>query len=77
MTIKKTAWMEKIANGEIPKNKHLAILLSLLPPQEKRTLELRAKICNDAAMYGTINTITRELYLKYNNYLIKLNNGSK
>ena len=23
MTIKKTAWMEKIANGEIPKNKHL------------------------------------------------------
>ena len=44
---------------------------------EKRTLELRAKICNDAAMHGTINTITRDLYLKYNNYLIKLKNGRK
>ena len=44
---------------------------------EKRTLELRAKICNDAAMYGTINTVTRDLYLKYNNYLIKLKNGCK
>jgi len=40
---------------------------------EKRTLELRSKICNDATKYGTIGTITRELYLKYNNYLIKLN----
>ena len=44
---------------------------------ESRTLELRAKICNDAAMHGTINTITRDLYLKYNNYLIKLKHGSK
>ena len=44
---------------------------------EKRTVELRAKICNDAAMHGTINTITRDLYLKYNNYLLKLKNGSK
>jgi hypothetical protein len=44
---------------------------------EKRTVELRAKICNDAAMHGTINTITRNLYLKYNNYLLKLKNGSK
>ena len=44
---------------------------------EKRTVELRAKICNDAAMHGTINTITRDLYLKYNKYLLKLKNGSK
>ena len=44
---------------------------------EKRTVELRAKICRDATMYGTINTLTRELYLKYNNYLLKLKNGSK
>jgi len=44
---------------------------------ESRTLELRSKICNDAATHGTIGIITRELYLKYNNYLIKLNNGRK
>ena len=44
---------------------------------ESRTLELRAKICNDAAMHGTIGLVTRELYLKYNNYLIKLKNGRK
>ena len=44
---------------------------------EKRVVELRAKICQDAILYGTIGTITRELYLKYNNYLIKLSNGSK
>ena len=44
---------------------------------EKRTLELRAKIFRDATLYGTIGTTTRKLYLKYNNYLIKLSNGSK
>ena len=40
---------------------------------ENRTLELRSKICRDATMHGTIGVITRELYLKYNKYLIKLN----
>ncbi len=40
MGFKKTSWMNKIAMGEIPKHKHLAILLSLLPQQEKRNLEL-------------------------------------
>lgn len=44
---------------------------------ESRTLELRAKICKDATMRGTIGVTTRELYLKYNKYLIKLKNGSK
>ena len=44
---------------------------------EARVVELRAKICFDAVNYGTIGTITRKLYLKYNNYLIKLNNGRK
>ena len=44
---------------------------------EQRTVELRAKICRDATLHGTIGTVTRELYLKYNNYLIKLNNGGK
>ena len=44
---------------------------------ESRVVELRAKICRDASMHGTINTRTRELYLKYNDYLIKLKNGRK
>ena len=40
---------------------------------ESRVVELRNKICRDATLYGTIGTTTRKLYLKYNNYLIKLN----
>lgn len=40
MALKRSAWMESIAMGAIPKNKHLAILLSLLPQQKKRRLEL-------------------------------------
>ena len=44
---------------------------------EQRTVQLRAKICRDATLYGSIGTVTRKLYLKYNNYLIKLKNGSK
>ncbi len=44
---------------------------------ESRVVELRNKICRDATLYGTIGTTTRGLYLKYNNYLIKLKNGSK
>lgn len=44
---------------------------------ESRVVELRNKICKDATVYGTIGTRTRELYLKYNNYLIKLQNGNK
>ena len=44
---------------------------------EKRVVELRNKICNDAAMHGTIGVTTRKLYLKYNEYLRKLKNGRK
>ncbi len=44
---------------------------------ESRVVELRNKICQDATKYGTIGTRTRDLYLKYNNYLIKLNNERK
>jgi len=44
---------------------------------ESRVVQLRAKICKDATMYGTIGTVTRELFLKYNNYLIKLRDGRK
>lgn len=37
-----------------------------------RTLELRSDICSQACMYGTVDEITRTLYLKYNNRLIEL-----
>ena len=43
----------------------------------RRTLELRSKLCKEACLFGTVDTTTRELYLKYNKYLIKLKNGSK
>jgi len=43
---------------------------------EDRVLELRNKIFQDAMRRGIINTTTKALLLKYNNYLIKLN-GSK
>jgi len=38
--VKKSAWMDSIAMGAIPKNKHLAILLSLLPQHKEKRLEL-------------------------------------
>ena len=44
---------------------------------ESRVVELRNKICKDATVYGTIGTRTRDLYLKYNDYLLKLKNGRK
>ena len=34
----RSSWMQSIAMGSIPKNKHLAILLSLLPQQQERKL---------------------------------------
>ena len=39
---------------------------------QERTLELRSKICSQACLYGTVDEITRTLYLKYNSRLIKL-----
>jgi len=36
---------------------------------ESRVVELRASICKQAIMYGNVDKITRELYLKYNEYL--------
>ena len=44
---------------------------------EHRTLQLRAKICNDACITGTVDNITRHLYLKYNNRLIELHKRYK
>jgi hypothetical protein len=43
---------------------------------QDRVLELRKKIFHDAMHRGIINTTTKALLLKYNNYLIKLH-GSK
>ena len=39
---------------------------------QERTLKLRSKICSQACLYGTVDEITRTLYLKYNSRLIKL-----
>jgi len=44
---------------------------------EKSVLELRNDICRQATLYGTVDDRKRKLYLKYNNYLIKLTNGTK
>ena len=43
---------------------------------ETRVVELRNKIFQDAMHRGVINTTTKKLLIKYNNYLIKLY-GSK
>jgi hypothetical protein len=39
---------------------------------EKRVLELRSSICNEACLYGSVDTFTRDMYLKYNDYLVKI-----
>ena len=39
---------------------------------EKRVLELRSSICQQAVLYGSVDTKTRDFYLKYNDYLVKL-----
>ena len=36
---------------------------------ESRVVELRASICKQAVLYGTVDNLTRDLFLKYNNYL--------
>jgi len=44
---------------------------------ESFVLAIRNKLCRDACTYGNVDKHTRYLYLKYNNYLIKLRNGRK
>jgi len=44
---------------------------------ETRLMHLRNKICKQAVLYGDVDQVTREQYLKYNNYLKKLRNGCK
>jgi hypothetical protein len=39
---------------------------------EKRVVELRGDICQQAVLYGTVDAKTRDFYLKYNGYLVKL-----
>jgi len=41
---------------------------------EKRVVELRGEICQQAVLYGTVDISIRELYLKYNEYLVELTN---
>ena len=45
---------------------------------ETTLMQLRNKICKQAVLYGSVDSVTRQLYLKYNDYLKKIrNNGSK
>ena len=39
---------------------------------EKRVVELRASICQQACLYGSVDTSTRDLFLKYNDYLKRI-----
>jgi len=40
---------------------------------ESRVVALRNQICQQACKYGNVDDVTRELYLKYNRYLLLLN----
>ena len=44
---------------------------------ESYVTELRGKICSQACLYGSVDGKTRDLFLKYNDYLIKLRNENK
>ena len=44
---------------------------------ESQCMHLRNSICRQACMYGNVDKVIREKYLKYNKYLLKLRNGSK
>ena len=39
---------------------------------ETRLMNLRNKICKQAVLYGDVDDVTRQLYLKYTNYLKKI-----
>ena len=40
---------------------------------EAHVVSLRNKLCKQACAYGHVDNMTRELYLKYNRYLLLLN----
>ena len=39
---------------------------------EKRVVEVRSKICRQAVQYGTVDNTTRDLFVKYNEYLKRI-----
>tara|TARA_B100000575_G_scaffold203447_1_gene165074 strand:+ start:456 stop:716 length:261 start_codon:yes stop_codon:yes gene_type:complete len=39
---------------------------------EKVVTEMRGKVCSQAIMYGNVDRTTRDLFLKYNEYLKNL-----
>lgn len=44
---------------------------------ESYVTEFRSKICSQACLYGESDPVDRALFLKYNDYLIKLRNENK
>ncbi len=40
---------------------------------EDMVTTMRGRVCKQAILYGVVDKRTRELYLKYNEYLKKLN----
>ena len=57
--------MRKIG-GYIRKSKHKRYV-------EEMVIVMRDRVCKQAVMYGSSDVNTRKLYLKYNEYLNKLN----
>ena len=41
---------------------------------EDMVITMRGRVCKQAILYGNVDKRTRELYLKFNEYLRKLNN---
>ncbi len=39
---------------------------------EQMVVERRSKVISSALMYGKVNSIDRELFIKYNDYLMQL-----
>jgi hypothetical protein len=44
---------------------------------ESYVIELRSRICSQACLYGSVDAKTRDLFLKYNNYLKQLKDEYK
>lgn len=44
---------------------------------ESYVTEFRSKICSQACLYGECDPVDRTLFLKYNDYLIKLRDEIK
>ena len=40
---------------------------------EDMVTTMRGRVCKQAILYGNVDRRTRELYLKYNEYLMELN----